>query len=231
MDTRGILDNLLRSGQDMLQKQTGGKSAAGAGRAGPLGDMLSGAGKGALAAGTLGLLLGSKKARKMGGSALKYGSLAALGMVAYKAFSNWQQQQGGTAASRIQPQTADRLPAPEAEEHSRAVLRALIGAAKADGHIDDRERGLIHDEVARLTGDQELQGWFDQELHKPLDPAEIAKSAATREIAAEMYLASLLVIDEQNYMERAYLDELARQMKLDPALRAELERQAMDAAA
>ena len=44
-------------------------------------------------------------------------------------------------------------------------------------------------------------------------------------MAAEMYLASLLVADEQSFMERAYLDELARQLKLEPSLRAELEAQ------
>jgi uncharacterized membrane protein YebE (DUF533 family) len=41
-----------------------------------------------------------------------------------------------------------------------------------------------------------------------------------------MYLASLLMTDETNYMERAYLDELARQLRLHPGLKAELETQA-----
>ena len=40
-----------------------------------------------------------------------------------------------------------------------------------------------------------------------------------------MYLASILVIDEESYMERAYLEELARQLSIEPALKAELERQ------
>ena len=48
----------------------------------------------------------------------------------------------------------------------------------------------------------------------------------TPELAAEMYLASLLVIDDTSFMERAYLDEFARQLKLPTALKAELEKQA-----
>ena len=44
-----------------------------------------------------------------------------------------------------------------------------------------------------------------------------------------MYLASLLAADEQNFMERAYLDELARQLKIDDALKAKLEQQLRDA--
>jgi uncharacterized membrane protein YebE (DUF533 family) len=34
------------------------------------------------------------------------------------------------------------------------------------------------------------------------------------------------VVDETTVMERAYLDELARQLRLDAGLKAELERQA-----
>jgi uncharacterized membrane protein YebE (DUF533 family) len=45
-------------------------------------------------------------------------------------------------------------------------------------------------------------------------------------MAAEVYLASLLVIDETSPMERAYLDELARQLKLAPELKASLQARA-----
>ena len=41
-----------------------------------------------------------------------------------------------------------------------------------------------------------------------------------------MYLASLLVVDEESFMERAYLDELARQLKLPPDLKLQLEQHA-----
>ena len=123
------------------------------------------------------------------------------------------------------PQTVDRLPPAQAEQHSHAILQAVIAAAKADGHIDERERALIDAEVAKLSQDPQLLRWIDNELHQPLDPAAVAGAAQTPEMAAEMFLASLLLVDEQNFMERAYLDELARQLRLDPALRGELERQ------
>lgn len=67
------------------------------------------------------------------------------------------------------------------------------------------------------------QAWFNAQLARPADPAETAALATTPEQAAEVYLASLLVIDEQSYMERAYLDELARQMPLPEGLKQELE--------
>lgn len=234
MITRGLLDQLLKSGQDLMQQKSAGSAAAGktgglagllgsAGQSGNLGTLLKGAGGGALATGALGLLLGNKSARKMGGKALTYGGLAALGVVAYKAFSNWQTQQA--SAPQAEPQTLDRLPAPQAELHSQAILIALVGAAKADGHVDARERQLIEGELGKLTNDVELQQWLQAELNKPLDPAEIARAASTPEMAAEMYVASVLMVDEEHFMERAYLEELARQLKLDPALKVELEAQ------
>ena len=226
MNTRGLLDQLLRSGQELLQKQGGnlaGRPGGGTSGTGGLGGMLSGAGGGALAGGALALLLGSKEARKMGGKALTYGSLAAIGMLAYKAYNNWQAQQGG--AQQREPQTLDRLPEAQAEAHSQAILRALVAAAKADGHVDERERALIEGEFARLDNDPELQRWLHAELNKPLDPADVARAATTPEMASEMYLASLMMVDEEHFMERAYLDELAKQLKLEQGLKEELERQ------
>ena len=234
MNTRGLLDQLLKSGQELLQNKAGGsqgKPSSGLGGllggSGNLGGMLSGAGGGALAAGAMGLLLGNKKARNFGGKALAYGGLAALGVIAYKAYGNWQAQQGN--APKTEPQTLDRVPAGQVEQHSQAILKALVAASKADGHIDARERDAIEGEFVRIDGDPELRRWLHEELEKPLDPAEVARAAASPELAAEMYLASLLAADEQSFMERAYLDELARQLKIDDALKARLEQQLRDA--
>lgn len=243
MNTRGLLDQLLKSGQNMLQNKAGGssgrtsdkKSSAAGGLAGLLGgagggglsSLLSGAGGGALASGAMGLLIGNKGARKVGGKVLTYGGLAALGVLAYKAYGNWQANQA--SAPQSEPQTIDRLPPEQVEIHSQAILRALVAAAKSDGHVDERERSLIEGEFTKITGDQELQHWLHAELNKPLDPAEVARAATTPEIAAEMYIASVMLVDEEHFMERAYLDELARQLKLPPALKAELEIQVRQA--
>ncbi|SCZ65916.1 tellurite resistance TerB family protein [Thiohalomonas denitrificans] len=224
MDTKGLLDQLLKSGSDLLQGTKGERSDTSSSSGSTLDNLMAGMGGGALGAGAIGLLLGNKKVRKLGGKAITYGGLGALGVVAYKAYQTWQQ--GQAASAQPEPRTVDRVPEPEAERHSGAVLRALIAAAKADGHIDERERQLIDGEIAKLTHDPELRRWFDQELHKSLDPADVARAAETPEMGAEMYLASLLMVDEQNFMERAYLDELARQMDLPPDLKVELERQA-----
>lgn len=230
MNTRGLLDQLLRAGQQALAKKTGqsttrpGADTPSAGKD-PLGGLLSGLGSSGLAAGALTALLGSKRGRGMGGKAVGYGGLAALGMVAYKAYQSWQANQAqGTQTAELR--TVDRVPEHEAEAHGRAVLIALIAAAKADGHVDDQERQAIEAEMAKVDDDPELRSWLQRELEQPLDPAKVAAAAETPEMAAEMYLASLMLIDDQQYMEKAYLDELARQLRLEPGLRAELEREA-----
>jgi uncharacterized membrane protein YebE (DUF533 family) len=216
MKIQGFLDHLLKSAGGPTPNNGSAPAAGG------LGGMLNADfGKGALAGGALGLLLGKNKStRKLA----TYGGLAAIGVMAYKAYGEYQQQQqsGGAAT---QPQTVDRLPPPKAELHSQAILKALVAAAKADGHIDARERQVIEGEFSRVNQDAELQQWLHAELEKPLDPAEVARAATTPELASEMYLASLLAADEQSFMERAYLDELARQLKLDDALKLRLEQQ------
>jgi uncharacterized membrane protein YebE (DUF533 family) len=237
MSAQSMLEQLLKSGLSMLEGKPGGPAPAGASQPD------AGWGKfgaGAATGGALGLLLGSKGGRRIGGKALKYGSVAALGVMAFRAYGNWQAQQAqatnaqpaavaAPAPALPAPRTVNLLPAPEVEQHSRGMLVAMIAAAKADGHLDERERGLVEAELSRLEADPMMRRWFEEELRRPLDPAEVARAAASPELAAEMYLASLLVTDETGFMERAYLDELARQLRLPDGLKRELERQALAA--
>ena len=219
-DITGFLDHLLQSASATVSGQNQPNRGSGLG-----GALNSDFGRGALSGGALGLLLGKNKtSRKLA----SYGGLAALGMMVYNTYSEYQRQQAGAAgqaASAPPPQTVDRLPPPEARAHSQAILQALVGAAKADGHLDARERELIEGELARQGTAADVQQWLRDEMAKPLDPAEVARAAQSPEMAAEMYLASLLVADEQSFMERAYLDELARQLKLAPALQSRLQQQ------
>ena len=229
MNAQGMLEQLLNSGLAALQGKPQAQGAAPQRSGAAQWDQI---GAGALAGGALGLLLGSKGGRKVGGTALKMGSIAALGALAYKAYGQWQGQQGQQVAQPPQPEaprTVNLLPAPEVELHSRAMLKAMIAAAKADGHLDDRERGLVEVELTRLQADEPTRRWLEGELRRPLDPADVASAAGSPEMASEMYLASLLMADETSFMERAYLDELARQLKLPEGLKLELERQALAA--
>lgn len=235
MSAQSLLEQLLKSGLSSVGGSAGaiGKALGGGSSSG--GSHLGKYATGAAAGGALALLLGSKRGRKIGGSALKYGSVAALGALAFKVYQDWQANQANQAsqAAAARPAPApvrafDALPAPQVEQHSQAMLGAMIAAAKADGHMDDRERELVEAELHRLEADPALRRWVDDQLRRPVDPVAVAAPATSPEIAAEIYLASVLVVDETTVMERAYLDELARQLRLDPGLKADLERRAAE---
>ena len=216
MSIQNLLEQLLKSGTASYE------------RARQSGDLDKYA-KGAAAGGALALLLGSRGGRSLGGKVLKIGTVAALGTLAWKAYNEWQAKQSEPAAS-IVPARFEQLPAPQLEQHSTAMLMAMIAAAKADGHMDERERGLVEAEMHRLDADPAVRGWVDAELRRPVEPAEVAARATSPEMVAEIYLASVLVVDQTTTMERAYLDELARQLKLAPELKADLEARAVAAA-
>ncbi|NBK42144.1 tellurite resistance TerB family protein [Pseudomonas soli] len=235
MNTSDLLEQLLRAGQaSQTQQGSGGRSSQDSlgGLGGLLGGLLGGGGStaGGGLGGLLGGLLGgagsntggSTQGRSAGG--VNYAALASLGMMAFKAYQSWQRSQA--AAPQQAVRTVDQLSGPEAEDHSHAILRALIAAAKADGRIDPQEEQLIYAEIKRQTSDPQLQQWLDEEVSKPLDAAEVAKSARDPAMAAEMYLASVMLVDDQQEAERAYLDELAGALQLDPALQVHLEQQA-----
>jgi len=221
MSVQNILEQLLQAGAQQYES---------ARRSGDLGKYATGAAAG----GVLALLLGSRRGRSLGGAALKLGSVAAIGTLAWKVYrehlAKQQAQPPATAAGA--PQSAPAapgfaaLPAPQLELHSQAMLKAMIAAAKADGHMDDRERGLVEAELKRLDADPATRRWVEDELRRPVEPAEVACAATSPEMGAEIYLASVLVADETTTMERAYLDELARQLKLAPELKGDLEARA-----
>ena len=232
MNIQSLLNQLLGGGASHggLPAQHGGPPARGGS---DLGKYLVGGAAG----GALGLLLGSKRGRSVGGKALKYGSVAAVGALAWKLYQDHQARQQAQQTRPVPgyvPPTMPQagfaaLPAPQMELHAQAMLKAMIAAAKSDGHLDARERELLHGEMARLNADAESRAWFEAELAKPVEPAEVAAAVTSPEMAAEVYLASLLVVDETTTMERAYLDELARRLRLDPALKADLEARATQA--
>lgn len=221
MNIQHILEQLLQAG---MQKFESAKQS---------GDLDKYA-TGAAAGGVLGLLLGSKRGRGLGGSALKLGSVAAIGTLAWKVYQEHQAKQQAqppaAAAGALQSMPSvpgfAALPAPQLELHSQAMLKAMIAAAKADGHMDDRERGLVETELSGMDADPATRRWFEDELRRPVEPADVARASSSPEMAAEIYLTSALVVDDTTTMERAYLDELARQLKLDAGLKTALETKA-----
>lgn len=227
MDARTLLDQLLQSGRDLAdQARSAAEKKLDIPAEGPDREAkLEGIGKGVALGGLLALLIGTQTGRQVTGSAVKVGGLAAIGGLAYKAFRDWQAQ-GGEAPAASAGAAIDQLAGPQAEQRSQMLLKAMIAAANADGHIDDKERAQIDQQLTALPIDTPTIDFLRDELAKAASPVEIAAHADTPEVAVEIYLVSLAVIDDRNERERAYLQQLAAELKLDPALVATLELQA-----
>lgn len=219
MDIKSMLDQFLQAGKDMAQKsQTMAEEKLGvpedqAGRD----SMLKEVGTGAAAAGVLALLLGTGAGRRVTGAAVKVGSLAALSGLAYKMYQQWQatNTSAGDAQAAATPEPA-QLEAPQAPKASvEVLLKAMIAAAKADGHVDADELEKIRKQLADVTLDGSANDMVMQALTQPLDAKGVAALAkGDMAVATELYLVSAAVIDQANDAEKAYLEDLRAALQL-----------------
>ncbi len=184
---------------------------------------------GGLAGGALASMLSGKKGRKMAGSALKLGGLALVGGVAYKA---WQSYQSGTGQSSsgqgtvgdIETPPADGVFLPRASDAagtnalSMLLARAMISAAKADGQIDTQESQTILNQINGLGLPADDKAFLFEEYSRPLDVAALAGDVDSPEHAAEVYAASMLMLEPPSAPEKIYLDTLAGALKLETGL-------------
>lgn len=238
-DAQRLLDQFLGTGNAMTGGSTSGGGAGGIGGAlqQGLGGNLGGLGGGAVAGGLVALLLGTKGGRKLGKNAVKYGGMALIGGLAYKAYRDYQSRQHGQAPASAPSGMSgepDVIEAPQgspfspekapggAGSFSLAILRAMISAAKADGYIDPDEQSRIFAKVDELGLGAEEKAFVMDELRSPLDIEQIVAAATSEEAAAELYAASLLAVDPDHPAEKAYLQMLAARLNLPEGLVAAL---------
>ncbi|WP_265518530.1 tellurite resistance TerB family protein [Nitratireductor luteus] len=173
------------------------------------------------------VLLGTGTGRKLTKNAVKLGGMAAVAGLAYKAYQNYQSGKKPEAATvedgdLLPPPagtTFDPAQAPQGEqEFAFTLVRAMVAAARADGHIDEAERKKIADRL-RLSGiGEEAEAFLVEELEKPVDLDALVDAAETDAQKIELYTASRLTIDPKSRAERGYLDMLAGRLKLPDAL-------------
>lgn len=237
-DPKKLIDGLLGSSGSLSKGGLGGLGGlAGGGQAGGLGGLASGGGLGKIGqlakdnpmatAALAGLLL-SGKGRKLGGSALKIGGMAAIAGLAYKAYSDYQkgQQPQATPAARepeLLPAPSDTpfnpTRAPQGEDaFALTIVRAMIAAARADGHIDEAERAKIGGRIGGAGIDDEAEQFLLAELDKPVNLDDIVREAQSEEQRVEIYTAARLTIDPETRAERGFLDQLAGRLNLPDAL-------------
>ena len=172
-----------------------------------------------------GVLLGTGTGRQVAGSALKLGSLAAIAGLGYQAYKNYKA--GQNPVETAQATTPELLPPPaDSGFHPEAVstdfalilVRAMIAASRADGHIDEAERARIMDKLKVSGLGADAAQFLENELANPVDLDAIIAAATTEEQRVELYTASRLAIEPKSRADRGYLDLLAGRLGLADAL-------------
>ncbi|MEZ5780450.1 MAG: tellurite resistance TerB family protein [Rhizobiaceae bacterium] len=181
-----------------------------------------------LAAGALvAVLLGTSTGRGLAGTAIKLGGIAAIGSVAYNAYKNYRDGTKPAEGAQKQPELlpppsdTDFHPsqAPQGEdEFALTLVRAMIAAANADGHIDESERKRIGDKLGLSGIGSDAEAFLMQEIANPLTIDKLVASAHTEAQKVELYTASRLTIEPDTRTERGYLDLLAGRLGLPDAL-------------
>ncbi|MEP3436595.1 MAG: tellurite resistance TerB family protein [Hoeflea sp.] len=180
-----------------------------------------------LATGAIGaVLLGTGAGRALGGSALKLGGMAAIAGLGYQAWKNYQAGKNPgngavTGEPELLPPPSDSgfavEPAAVGDDLAVSLVRVMIAAARADGHVDDAERNRILDKLALSGLGQDAVNFLSDELTKPVDMDGIVRSASTEAQKVEMYTAARLTIEPDSRAERGFLDLLAGRLGLaDP---------------
>ncbi|MEP9355698.1 tellurite resistance TerB family protein [Xanthobacter sp. KR7-65] len=239
-----LLSQILHNGQGQEPQRVGSANGNANGfpaHAGSfLGDKSAGyagaLGAGAVAGGLASVLFGSKRMREVASTALQVGAVAAIGGLAYKAYQNYQQgrpvvPQGLrdllpptlSAPSSELSRDAFVPPPDQTDAVARLLLKAMIAAAAADGHLDNHERHRIRNQLQATTLTDEEKRYMDSTLSRPASIAEIVNEAMTLALRMEVYMAARLAIEPDSQAERDWLNTLATELKLDPGLRAQLD--------
>lgn len=173
-----------------------------------------------LAAGAGGLLLlgliGSRGGRRLVGDIAQTGVVAALGALAYKA---WTERHGGRAPAGDLAKTAEASgfpidPAAD-PQFALAVVRAMLASAYADGVLDAREQKMVDGALdkADLTADE--RAMLKNEIPEEETLRLLAAAARTPHHAAELYAAAVVSAGELNDRETTFLTKLAARLGLN----------------
>jgi len=220
-DAKKLLDQFLGS-------QVPGLSGSVKGRAGQFGDMAKN--NPLKSAGIAAALLGTKTGRKIAGNVVTVGGIAAVAGLGYLAYKNYKSGQSPQAALQPTPAAAEpiALPPPDSpfslqspeltNDFALTLVRAMIAAAKADGHIDAAERANIMNKVHEVDLGDEAEAFIRDELANPVDIDDLVAAARTEEQKVELYTATRMTIDPDTRAERGYLDLLAGRLGLPDAL-------------
>ena len=170
--------------------------------------------------GLAGLLVSSKSSRKL---LAKYGTGALLvggGAVAGSVL--WNKYKGSVRNAHQNEADYGQQTSP-VDVRTERLVTALVFAAKSDGHIDDKERAAIDQQLREAGVETEGRRIVEKAMAQPLDPVLLAKDIHHEDEALEIYFLSCAAIDVDHFMERSYLNALGDALKIPQEVREGIE--------
>ncbi|MEH6515263.1 MAG: tellurite resistance TerB family protein [Halioglobus sp.] len=194
---------------------------------------------GGFAGGALGgALMSNKKVRKHTGTLLKVGGIAALGGVAWKAYQGYTANQSQQMQSSEQAiQNSGPMPSQSVDANGKwqgltqegfavaattedatspgiVLIHAMVAAGASDGNLDRGERDRIMDRVVKMSLPADEKAMLFDVLDNPLSLSELVQEVNCPELAAEVYLCSVIVLDQNRIESQLYLEALAHRLEI-----------------
>ena len=166
---------------------------------------------------------------------------------AYKIFQKWvQSKNGNSQAQPITTQGSNKgisgagftdpshnlteeegvISAGADDRDALLLIEAMIFAARADGHIDEQENAAILKATQSFSTDSNFNDVVQIFLQKPLDPIDLASRIASYDQGLDVYRLSASVISPDSFMEKAYLEGLAKALRINDVDREKLNQEA-----
>lgn len=201
---------------------------------------------GSCSGGLAGLILKKCAPRRLKSHALNLGGIAVISGLAFSAWQKWNAPntaydgENGPITVEGHSPSADAVPSqpaytprllgtnflPTAEASQQALaytlVKAIISAAKAGGTLSTAEQSSTASGLEALRLPQIHKDFLLEELAKPANMQPLIDAATSPEVAATIYMASIMVIRRTTMAERDYLGLLAARLRLAPDLVAHL---------
>ncbi len=198
-----------------------------------------------LGLGGLAALAGALLPRKV----VKGAALMGLGAIAYNFYKKWSSgdaapetgqpsygegqysgqnqgaQGGGSFSGRHQFGDASAQSVNTADPAAMLMLRAMVYSARADGHIDEKERDRIMKIAGEFLPGTDTRSLIQSYMSEPLEVRNLVSGIQSPEQKEDLFRLSCLVIDIDHFMERSYIDALADALAIGKSRQAELEQE------
>jgi len=187
---------------------------------------------GVVAGGALVSALTSKSGLKAAKSVAQIGGLAAVGALAWNAYQKYQgnnaaeSQRSTTHEDRPEAVVWQQLPqeqfsslaSDQSSSQGLLVLRTMISAAMADGHLSPQEQVRIFERLDLLGLRQEERSMLFDELRHPMSCEAVAAQVSDPVLAIEVYTAAAMMLDSTCVAAGSYLGQLSAGLKLPDSL-------------